>query len=185
MAVHVTVVHVLVGKEGPVSGRQVDVDVDMETGAHGCPSVVAATTSPGDPGWCPFITGNPGPPEVIVVVPSAVVERSPSPGVVGDPGVAVIGHHPVAIGGVGMEVTPHVGDPYPAVSVVVDPSAVRSQLIVEDIEADTSVVVVVILVVVFLSIAVVVVISSLSVCAAACVAGCQHQCDGCEDEVGS
>jgi hypothetical protein len=84
-----------------------------------------------------------------------------------------------------MEVTPHVGDPYPAVSVVVDPSAVRSQLIVEDIEADTSVVVVVILVVVFLSIAVVVVISSLSVCAAACVAGCQHQCDGCEDEVGS
>jgi hypothetical protein len=56
------------------------------------------------------------------------------------------------------------------VSTVVDPSAVRPQLVVEDIEADTPVVVLIIFVVVALSIVVVVVISSLCVSAAGSVA---------------
>lgn len=170
MAVHVAVVHVPVGQKGPVAGRQVDVNVDVEAGTHGCPSVVSSATSPCDPGWCPLVTGNPCPPVVVVIVPSAVVEGSPSPGIVGDPGVAVVGHHPVAVRGIGVEVSPHVGNPYPTVSTVVDPSAVRPQLVVEDIEADTPVVVLIIFVVVALSIVVVVVISSLCVSAAGSVA---------------
>ncbi len=83
-----------------------------------------------------------------------------------------------------MEVAPYVGDPYPAMCTVVDPTAVRTQLIVEEIEADPSIVVVVILVVVGVAIIIVVVVSSLCVCAATGVAGSKHQCDGCEDEVG-
>ena len=184
VTMHVAVVHISVGQEGPVAGRQVDVDVYVDAGAHGCPSVVSTTTSPANPGWCPFVTGNPCPSVVVVIVPSSVVERCPSPGVVGDPGVAVVGHHPISVGSIWMEVTSHVGDPYPAMCSVVDPTAVRAQLIVEEIEADPSIVVVVILVIGNITIVIVVVVSSLCICATASVAGSKHQDDGCEDEVG-
>lgn len=83
-----------------------------------------------------------------------------------------------------MEVAPHVGDPYPAMCTVVDPTAVRTQLIVEEIEADPSIVVVVILIVGGVTIVIVVVVSSLCICAAAGVAGSKHQDYGCEDKVG-
>jgi len=79
VTVHVAVVHIPVGKEGPVAGRQVNVDIDVDAGAHGCPSVVSTAASPADPGRCPFVTGNPCPPVVVVIIPTAVVERCPSP----------------------------------------------------------------------------------------------------------
>jgi hypothetical protein len=157
--VHIAVIHVGVWQKGPVASRQVDVDVDVDAGAHWSPSVVAATTSPGDPGRCPFIAGNPGPSVVFVVIPAAVVERSPSPGVVRYPGVSVVGHHPVAVGGIGMKIASHVGDPDPAIGAVVDPSAVRLKLIVKEIERDSPLGII-ILVVVSLTI---IVVSSLSV----------------------
>jgi hypothetical protein len=80
-----------------------------------------------------------------------------------------------------LEVASHVGDPDLAMGAVVDPSAVRSQLIVKDIESDSPLGII-ILVVVSLTI---VVVSSLCVYALGSVARGQHQCDGCENEMGS
>lgn len=47
-----------------------------------------------------------------------------------------------------MEIAPHIGNPDTAVIAVVDPSSVRSQFIVEDIEAYAAVVIVVIIVII-------------------------------------
>lgn len=180
--VHVRVIHVSGRQECPVQTWNIDVYADIYAGTHRCPSVIAAATSPDNPGWCPFITGNPYPSIIIVVIPSAVMERCPSPGVVRYPGVAVIGYYPVSVSFVGMKLSSDIRYPHPAISAVVDPSAVRSQLIVENIEADASVIVFIIFIIVSIPFVVIVVISILRVNAVAGEAGCQHQCDGCEDE---
>lgn len=131
---HVAVIHPVMRQKRPVASGQVDVDVDVYAGTHGCPSVIAAATSPGYPCRCPLVTGHPAPSVVVVVEPTAVVEGRPTPGVVRYPCVPVIGHHPIPVGCVRMKVPPDVGNPHAAISAVVDPPAVRPQLIVKDVE---------------------------------------------------
>ena len=109
-------------------------DMDIDSGTHRCPSVITASTSPCYPCRCPFVTGNPCPSVIVVIVPASVVERCPSPGKARYPSVSVIGHHPVAVSGIWMKVSTHIGDPDAAVIAVVDPSSVRPQLVVEHIE---------------------------------------------------
>jgi hypothetical protein len=175
ISVHVGVIHIPGRQESPVQAWNIDVYADIHARAHRCPSVIAAATSPDNPGWCPFITGNPYPSKVIIVIPSAVMERCPTPREVRYPGVAVIGHYPVSVGFVGMKVSSHVRYPHPAISAVVDPPAVRSQLIVENIEADAPVVVVIIIfIIVSIPFVVIVVGSTLRVNAIAGEAGSQH-----------
>lgn len=155
VSVHIAVIHAVVWQKRPVASGNIDVYADMYAGSYRCPSVIAATTSPGNPCRCPFVTGYPSPPVVVVVVPAAIVERSPSPGVVRYPGVAVVGHHPVAVGGIGMEITSHVGDPYLAIGAMVDPSAVRTQLIVENIERNAAIMLITIIIIFVIAVVVI------------------------------
>ena len=120
-------------------------NVDIHPGAYRSPSVVATAASPGYPCGGPLVPGDPCPPVVIVPIPPSVVERSPSPRVVRYPHISMIGHHPVTVGGVRMKVPPHTRYPYTAVRMVVDPPAVRPQLVIKYVEVDTAAVVVVLL----------------------------------------
>jgi hypothetical protein len=106
------------------------------------------------------------------------MKGSPAPGVVRYPCVSVVGHRPVTVGGVRVEIVPYIGNPDMAVIAVVDPSSVRSQFIVEDIEAYTAVVIVVIIVLIITIICIIiVVILTLRICAPGSIARRQQQCD--------
>ncbi len=142
MAMHSAVVHVASRQESPVVPREIDVYVNIHPWSHWCPSVVPTTTSPSDPSGRPFVAGYPSPPVIVVPVPPSVVERGPSPRVIRHPHVAMVGHHPVTIRGVGMKIPSHAWDPNSAVRTVVDPPPVRPQLVVENVETDATMVVV-------------------------------------------
>lgn len=86
------------------------------------------------------------------------MKRSPTPGVIRYPGVTVIGHHPVSVGGVRVEVASGVGNPYTAIAAVVDPPSVRPQFIVENIEVYTSIIVIIIIGVIIIIIIIVIII---------------------------
>lgn len=147
VSVHIAMIHAVVWQKRPVASGNIDVYADMYAGSHRCPSIVAAATSPGHPCRCPFVTGNPGPPVIVVVIPSPVMERCPSPRVVRYPGVTIVGHHPVAVGRVRMKVSSDIGNPHPAISAVVDPPAVRPQLIVENIERNAAIMLIAIVII--------------------------------------
>lgn len=163
ISVHITVVHIPVRQKRPVKSGNVNVDIDMESGTHRRPSVVSAAASPAYPGRCPFITGDPCPSIVIVIIPPAIMEGGPAPRIIRYPGVAVICHHPISVGCVRMKVSSSIRNPYPAISAVIDPPAVRSQFIIENIEGDASVIsiiiIIVITVVIFIVIIAVIVVS--------------------------
>lgn len=156
ISVHIAVIHSVVRQKGPIVSGNMNVDIDMNAGSHGCPPVITAATSPGNPGRSPLVAGNPCPSIIVIVIPSSVVERRPTPRVVRHPGVAVIGHHPISVGCVGVKVSSDIRNPHPAISSVVDPSAVRPQFVVKDIEADSAIITVgVIIIVVIIAVIVV------------------------------
>lgn len=113
-------------------------DMNVDPRAHRCPAVITATASPRYPGRRPFVTGDPCPSVVIVIIPPSIMERCPSPGEVRYPGVSIIGHHPISIGCIRMKLSPNVGNPDAAVMTVVDPSSVRSQFVIENVERYTT-----------------------------------------------
>jgi len=152
------VVHIPVGQKCPVKPWNIDVDIDMNARTHGCPSVVTAATSPAYPGRCPFITGNPCPSVVVVVIPSSIMERCPAPRVIRYPGVAVIGHHPISVGCVRMKISSSIRNPYPTISAIVDPSAVRPQFIIENIERNTTIISVIIIIIIVVIVIIILVV---------------------------
>jgi hypothetical protein len=162
VSVHIVVIHVGMWQKRPIESGNIDVYADIYAGSHRCPSVVAAATSPDNPCRCPFVTGNPCPSVIVVVIPSAVMERRPPPGVVRYPGVTVVGHHPVAVGCVRMKVSFDIGNPHPAISAVVDPPAVRSQLIVENIERYAAIMLIVIIIIFVIAVVVIVTVVVIS-----------------------
>jgi predicted cobalt transporter CbtA len=98
------------------------------------------------------------------------MEWCPTPGVVRNPCVTIVGHCPVAVSGVGVKVVPHIGNPYTSVIAVVDPSSVRSQFIVEDVETDTAGVIVITVIIITIVSAIIVVVLTLRICASGSVA---------------
>lgn len=147
--VHTALVHVSGGEESPVCGRNIHIDIDINTRPHWRPSVIAAAASPRHPGRRPFITGNPCPAVVVVVNPPSVMERRPTPGVVRHPSVSVIGHYPVSVGGIRMKIPSHIGYPDASVATVANPSPVRPQFVIEHIERNTATPVSIVIVFVF------------------------------------
>lgn len=153
--------------------------VDSHPGTHGSPSVVSAASSPSYPGRCPLISGNPGPSVVVIVEPPSVVERCPAPGKIGYPGVSVVGHHPISIGRIGVEIASHSWYPDLTVTAVSHPSAVRSQGIIKNLNAYSVPVIVVVItvIVIIVVITVIPVVTVLSISPALkSHAGCKQCC---------
>ncbi len=57
-----------------------------------------------------------------------------------------------------MEVSAHVGNPYTTIAAVVDPSSMRPQFIVENIEAYTSIIVIIIIGVIIIIVIIIIII---------------------------
>lgn len=103
--VHITVCEPILWHKDPVHGRDIHSYVYRETRSHRCPSVVSTTSSPVYPRWSPVVIRDPGPALIVVVkIPSAVVEGSPTPIIIWNPGIAIVSHYPVTIGSVWVEI---------------------------------------------------------------------------------
>ena len=151
MSVHTPIIHVSGRQESPVTGRHVYVKIDIDSGTHRRPSVIAASASPAYPGRCPFVAGNPGPSVEVVIIPASVMKGRPTPGEVRYPGISIIGHCPVTVGCIRMKVSTHIGYPDAPIVVVVDPSAMRAQFIIEYVERyATSLILIAVVIVIFI-----------------------------------
>jgi hypothetical protein len=107
---------------------------DVDARRERRPADVVAAFLPGDPGGAPLVAGHPGPADLGVVVPAAVVVGGPAVGLVGDPGPPLVGPHPVAV----LIGAPARGNgrgrPDPAVLRALDPVSVGGQVVVEESE---------------------------------------------------
>lgn len=123
--------HITLRQEYPVMGRDTDVDMDSHAWSQWSPAVISASASPAYPGRSPFVSGHPSPSVIVVVYPSAVMERRPSPAVIGNPGVAVVGHCPITITHVWLESWACIGDPDISMFVIINPIAMRRQFVIK------------------------------------------------------
>lgn len=159
-------------------------------GTHWCPAVVSVIgRTPIYPSRRPFIAGDPYPAIIAVIRPAAIVEGCPSPAIIGDPGIPVIGHGPVTIGIIRAEVLIYIGYPDIAILRIIDPLPVRRKRIVEILVGAIVVIAVIIIIVIIIITAVIVaiVITVIVITAAALgrYIGCgqsQHQAEakGCQ-----
>jgi len=125
--------NILMRHETPVVRGRVITAGDRQAGGRSKrrPSVVAVAVAPGDPGGRPFITGNPHPSVTVPEEPTAIVESGPSPGIAGIPGPSFVGIGPVTIRGVRLEIAARIGHPDISVLRILDPLAIRAQLVVK------------------------------------------------------
>lgn len=109
----------------PVMVGNADMYVDAHARTQRCPAVVTAAAPPAYPSRPPLVTRYPGPTVIVGIRPAAIMEWRPSPSIVRYPGVPVVGHHPMAISGVGLEALFRVRKPYISIFRIVDPLSVR------------------------------------------------------------
>src|SRR6202040_4002161 len=83
-----------------VEAAEADSDADGEAclGRQRRPADIAAAVPPVDPRRRPDVARHPAPAQRSVLVPAAVVEGRPAPGLIGRPGPPVVGVDPVARG---------------------------------------------------------------------------------------
>jgi hypothetical protein len=123
-----------VRNEYPEIDRQVDANSDIESGHQRGPSVVATTVTPVDPTRPPGVIGDPCPSDIVVVEPSSVVKRGPSPVVVGHPGIAILCHYPAATGIIRVKIPIYRGDPDRSVLGVGRPVTKRGKRVEKHLE---------------------------------------------------
>src|SRR3546814_11202877 len=114
--------------------REAKMHVDTHARTQGGPAVEAATTPPAYPSGSPLVARDPSPTVVIGIGPATIMKRRPSPLVVRYPSVSVIGHHPMAIRGIGLEALLRVWKPYISIFRVVYPLTVRCEFVVKCLE---------------------------------------------------
>lgn len=91
----------------PVKAWDIHHHIDLNTWTKGSPSVVSAAGSPVDPSRSPIVARNPSPAlEVIIEIPTSIMERGPAPVVIGNPSIAIFGHDPMALGAVRVKISP-------------------------------------------------------------------------------
>jgi len=88
-----------------------------------------------------------------------------------------------------MKVSPNIGNPHPAISAVVDPPAVRPQLIVENIERNAAIILIAIIIIFVIAVVVIIIVVVTVVVISLRIqtslrreAGRKHQCDYREKE---
>lgn len=118
---------VTLGDKYPEIKRQVHCDMDIQSGHQGSPSVVATSGTPVNPAGPPGIVRDPGPSQIIVVKPSSVVERSPTPVEIRDPCIPEFSHYPPTVGVVRMKITCYGWNPDRTVAGVTGPPTVRGK----------------------------------------------------------
>lgn len=82
--------------------------------------------------------------------------KCPTPRKVRYPGVSVVGHHPISVSSIGMEIAPHSRNPDISVTIVSNPSTMRTKNIVENLNVYSTAVIVVIIISVIIVIIVVI-----------------------------
>jgi hypothetical protein len=77
--------------------------------------------------------------EVVIKVPTTIVEWCPAPVIVGNPSVAELGHYPMTLCTIGMETLFYSRKPDISVTGIPDPVTIRCKLIVKYLKAYSSV----------------------------------------------
>src|SRR5690606_30594653 len=123
--------NITLGDKYPIMIGHADIHADAHLRSQRGPSVISAATAPAHPGWSPFISGNPAPAVIICIYPTAVMEGGPTPVVVGNPGISVIGHYPMAVCCIRLKTASRIRKPDITIIRVVNPFAVWRQFIVK------------------------------------------------------
>jgi hypothetical protein len=139
---HVRPSYIRPGEKGPVIGRRpvtVPGFTNLNIGPYGCPAIISAIFSPGDPCRGPVIPWHPHPSIGIIIKPIAIMKRRPSPVVVGEPGPAVRRKNPMPRSSIRPEpCTDRSGYPYITIPVIIHPGSVRCELLIKNLKADRS-----------------------------------------------
>lgn len=131
IAIPPVAINMALGYKYPVVVWNTDVYVDAHTGAKRSPPVVAAATTPAHPRRSPIISGYPSPPIIVAICPAAIVERSPSPRIIRNPGIAVGSHYPMAVGGIRLEIRSRIREPDISIFRIIYPIPMRCKVIIE------------------------------------------------------
>lgn len=126
---------VLIRDEAPVMGRGIiasaNGNADADIRSQGGPSIIIRAPSPAHPCRGPFMSGYPHPSIAVPEKPAAVMESGPSPLVVGSPCPSFLRIYPMPVGGIRLEIGACTRHPYVTVIRIIDPLAVRGQLVIE------------------------------------------------------
>jgi hypothetical protein len=109
--------------------------IETDAGAHGRPAIVIITVPPGHPRRGILVSRHPHPAITVLEIPAAIVEGRPTPVIVRIPGPTLIGIDPVAIRGIGFKIGSHIRQPDIAVTGVVYPLSIRTQVIIKGLIA--------------------------------------------------
>jgi hypothetical protein len=99
--------------------------INIHAWAQRSPTVVVITLTPIYPCWSPFIVRNPSPAITVIVVPATIVERGPTPVIIGYPGISIVSHCPITIGCIRLEVRTNVRDPNITIIGIINPLSIR------------------------------------------------------------
>ena len=122
--------------KAPIIGRYaipVETDTNIQSWSKRSPAVISVTLPPGYPGRAPLCSGHPKPSIGIIISPATIMECSPAPGVIGNPGPPIGCIHPMPFGRIGSEIGHCAGNPNIAVLWVVHPLSVWSELVIKDL----------------------------------------------------
>ena len=127
------------GNKGPiVCGRAIGTPgrTNFDVRPDRRPAIVPAIFSPGYPGRCPVIPGNPHPAVTVIIKPITIVERSPTPVIIRNPGPSIRRKHPVSRASIRTKSRAD-GSRYPHISVliIIHPRSIRRKLVVKNLEA--------------------------------------------------
>src|SRR5690606_8895713 len=81
--------HSLLWNENPILGRNINRYMNTYSRHYRRPAIVVPPGSPIPPGWSPFVAWNPSPPQIIIEIPSSIVERCPTPFIIGYPRISI------------------------------------------------------------------------------------------------
>jgi len=106
--VWVVMVNPCLWEKNPVERREIYTHIDRYSRSKRSPAIISTTGSPANPSRSPFVARNPGPTLIVIIkIPSAIMERSPSPVIIRYPSVAIFRHYPSTIGAIRMKIIIH------------------------------------------------------------------------------
>jgi len=65
------------------------------------------------------------------MIPSSIMEWSPSPLIIGNPSITIVGHHPITISGIRLEAWLYIWNPDVTVVRIIYPLTIWRQFIIE------------------------------------------------------
>jgi hypothetical protein len=108
--------------------------IDTDARFDRSPSIITFRSSPGNPSRPPLITWHPYRPVYGIGIPTTVMKRRPSPGIIRDPCPSGIGKYPIPIGTIRSKPRIYIRHPNISIIRIIYPFTVGTQIVIKDLE---------------------------------------------------